>query len=486
MQNTETIKSGSHNDHARLSPSGSKTWTTCTQAPFFVEANQDILMKVYVGRVSRLAPYLKSIPQEELKTHEIEAMEIAEAVAAKRLKTEDFTPEQAKAIKRTESSKAAREGTRAHDFAAAILAGEKTLEDIPEDFRQPVGDYVARCLAKVPEGETPMIEVESLLFYDPKGTGTSDFAIVTDDLVIVRDLKYGQGILVNAADNTQTAIYALSLMEMFADLYSFHPATRVILDIDQPRHHEAADAKSWEITYADLQTFCRDIHYSAIQIQERRGLRFAPSEDACQWCDGKYAGCKAYEEWSSEGCDLPIMGFEDLVNLMPDLTKEEEKKPSGEKFDLMIGKMGLEPVSYEKRVSWYRHMDRIISFLKTNEEALELQLLGGAEIEGLGLVMGREGNRDWRNAEEAETFLKGQGLKMEERNTFKVISPSAAEKILKDKLKSVKRTATRFNELVTRSSARKVIALADDERPAVVSNIAAMPDIDDNNEVGFE
>jgi len=485
MSNTpDTIKSGSHNDHARLSPSGSKTWTTCTQAPFFVEANQDILMKVYVGRVNRLAPYLKSIPQEELKAHEIEAMEIAEAVADRRLRTEDFTPEQGKAIKRTESSKAAREGTRAHDFAAAILAGEKTVEGIPEAFRQPVGDYVERCLAKVPTGEKPMIEVESLLFYDPKGTGTSDFAIVTDDLVIVRDLKYGQGILVDAADNTQTAIYALSLMEMFADIYSFHPATKVILDIDQPRHHEAADAKSWEITYADLQTFCRDIHYSAIQIQERRGLRFAPSKDACQWCDGKYAGCKAYEDWSSEGSDLPDMNFDELVKLMPDLDRAESKKPADEKFELMLGKMGLEPVPHERRVSWYRNMDRIISFLKTNEEALELELLGGAEIEGLGLVMGREGNRAWANEEAADAYLK-QKLKMDERYTMKLKSPTQIEAILGDKLKAT-RTKNTFQALVTRSSPKRVIALADDKRAAVTSSIAAMPDIDADDELGFE
>lgn len=477
----DIIKSGSHNDHSRLAPSGSKTWTHCTQAPFFVEANQDILMKVYVGRVNRLAPYLKSIPQEELKPHEVLAMEIAEQVADGELSTKDFTPEQAKAIKRTESSRAAREGTRAHDFAAAILAGQKTLEDIPEEFRQPVGDYVARCLASVPEGVTPMIETEVSLFYDARSNGTADFAVVTDDLVIVRDLKYGQGHLVLAQENTQLAVYALSLMEEFSCLYGFHPATRVILDIDQPRHHEATDAKSWEITYADLQTFCREIHYAAIQIQERRGLKFNPSEDACQWCDGKYAGCKAYDEWSNAGCDLPNMDFDDLVKLMPDLDKKEAKKPAGEKFGLMLGKMGLEPVSHERRVAWFRNMDRIISFLKINEEALELELLGGAEIPGTQLVLGREGNRAWANEDAADAYLK-QKLKMEERYVMKLKSPTQIEAILGDKLKAT-RTKNTFQALVTRSSPKKVIALAGDSRPAIVSNIAAMPDLE---EPGFE
>lgn len=482
QNNTATIRSGSHNDHARLAPSGSKTWTSCTQAPFFVEANQDSLMKIYVGRVNRLAPYLKSIPSDEVKPHEIEAMQIAEDIGQGKLKVHNLTPHQRACIKKTESSKAAREGTRAHDFAAAILVGEKTIDDIPEEFRQPVGDYVSRCLALVPEGEKPMVEVSVSLFYDPSSSGTADFAIVTDDLVIVKDLKYGQGVLVSAVDNTQLAVYALSLMEEFAGLYAFHPATRVILDIDQPRHHEAADAKSWEITYGDLQTFCRDIHYAAIQIQECRGLKFNPSEDACRWCDGKFAGCKAHEEWSSQGNDLPIMGFDELVNLMPDLDKNESKKPAEEKFDIMLGKMGLEPVAHERRVSWYRNMDRIISFLETNKDALELELLGGAEIDGTKLVEGRSGNRAWVNEEAADAYLK-QKLKQEERYTRKLKSPSEIEKILGDKLKAT-RTKNLFQSLITRSSPKRVIALADDKRAAVGSAITAMPDIED--EPSFE
>lgn len=480
MENTEIVKSGSHNDHARLSPSGSKTWTSCTQSPFFIEANQDSLMRVYVGRVNRLAPYLRSIPQEELKAHELEAMQIAAEVEAGTLKTEDFTPHQARCIKKTESSKAAREGTRAHDFAAAILSGQKTVGDIPEEFREPVGDYVKRCLRTVPRATQPMIEVEIPLFYDPKSTGTADFAVVTDNLVVVRDLKFGQGVLVSAQGNTQLAVYGLSLMEMFADLYAFSPATKVILAIDQPRHHEAADTKPWELTYADLIDFCRDIQVAATRIHERQNLSFEPSEDACRWCDGKFAGCKAHEKWSSEGCDLPDMGFEELVNLLPDLTKEESKKPAAERFDVSIDKAGSGTISYEKRVTWYRNMDRIVDFLNTNKEALELELLGGAEIEGVGLRMGREGNRDWADESAADTFLTGQKITADDRYTRKLISPTQAEKLLKDKTLS-SRAQSRFATLVTRSAARKVIALADDKRPAIVADVATLPDLSEDD-----
>jgi hypothetical protein len=71
--------------------------------------------------------------------------------------------------------------------------------------------------------------------------------------------------------------------------------------------------------------------------------------------------------------------------------------------------------------------------------------------------------------------LHGQGLKMEDRYDFKLKSPATVEKLLKDKLKTVTRTANRFNELITRSPAKKKLAISDDKREAVSPLIAAMP-----------
>jgi hypothetical protein len=45
------------------------------------------------------------------------------------------------------------------------------------------------------------------------------------------------------------------------------------------------------------------------------------------------------------------------------------------------------------------------------------------------VVMGREGNREWASEEEAETFLKGQGLKIEDRCDIKLKGPAKIEKI---------------------------------------------------------
>jgi hypothetical protein len=50
--------------------------------------------------------------------------------------------------------------------------------------------------------------------------------------------------------------------------------------------------------------------------------------------------------------------------------------------------------------------------------------------------------------------------------------------LIKDKLKTVTRTKNRFNELITRSPAKKKLAIAEDTRDAVAPLIEAMPDED--------
>jgi hypothetical protein len=158
-----TGSSGSHNAHAKLSPSGSKTWTNCIAAPAMVYANSHL------------------IPEDT-------------------------------------SSEYSREGTAAHDFAADVLLNKITIDDVPEEvFRDPIKDYVDHCLALVPEGISYQVEVVAPLWYSPGSSGTSDFAVVTDDLVIVRDLKFGQGVLVHGHLNTQLAIYGYSLIRMMED-----------------------------------------------------------------------------------------------------------------------------------------------------------------------------------------------------------------------------------------------------------------------------
>jgi len=94
------------------------------------------------------------------------------------------------------------------------------------------------------------------------------------------------------------------------------------------------------------------------------------------------------------------------------------------------------------------------------------------------VVEGRPGNRDWSNEDDADKWLKNQGLKEADRYKFTLKSPTQIELLLKDKLAKVTRTKNRFDELVTRSTPKKTVAVASDKRPAVVADVNELPVLD--------
>lgn len=424
----EAGPSGSHNAHARLSPSAAKQWTSCTASISYIEAN-------------------------------------------------------AHRIPKDDSSEYSREGTAAHDHASEVLLGMKTIDDVPEDFRPYVGAYVDHCLALVPEGVAPQVETAVPLWYQEDQNGTVDFAIVTEERVTIRDYKHGAGVLVSAHHNPQLAIYAMSLIRMMQDVYEFTPDTLVDIGIFQPRHREADSAEPWIITIKELEEFCREIEYAVIQVQTGRGLKFAPSEGddgACRWCKAK-GFCEARHKYITEALVVPDSGVtrEQMISQMPDLTKEEKKLPPLDRVMARLDKMGIptDSITEHYLVGVFAAAKSVTSLISDVEEYLESRALAGDIPEGLKLVFGRAGNRAWVNEDAAETFLKNQGLKEKERFDFKLKSPTEIEKVLADKLKKTKATATRFNALISRSAPKKTLALASDKREACEPAIAAMPDM---------
>ncbi len=458
-----TATSGSHNTHARLSPSSSKQWTNCTASLAMIEANGHL------------------IPADT-------------------------------------SSIYSSEGTTAHDHAANVLLKKITIDEVPEDFRPYVSLYVDHCLALVPEGVSYQVEVQAPLFYQPSSTGTCDFAVITDGLVIIRDLKYGAGVLVSADENTQLAIYAMSLIRTVEDVYDFSNETLVNIGIFQPRHREAHDAVPWVITLKELTEFCDAIEkkamiafggVTAVQKKLQCGKRdhtaeeilacdtmsqFVPQDGddgSCRWCDCK-GWCQPRISFLTADVDLPRIAGADMLTLLPDLDKEELKAPVTERIEMVESEIVSDDVipefnttsravfrSKEYLVRLLAKKKAITRFLDDVEEYLEALAIAGEPVEGTKLVLGREGNRAWANEEQADVFLKGQGLKQEDRYDFKLKSPTAIEKVLKDKLEKSTRTKNRFAELITRSPAKPVLALADDKREAIAAPVNMLPDLSD-------
>ncbi len=513
MQIVDNITGSSH-QHARLSPSDSKRWTNCLASIAFQEANAHRVRKdsgsAYSDEGTEAHLWCAKVLLGECTIDEVP--ETGMLGSELRIHVADYVNHCNKQV--GEGAKLTSIQALSDDVDASALLG---VDPEPPDHAYFVEEQVA-------------------LFYQGEQTGTADFIGIVAKGGIVerfvsRDLKFGAGVLVTNDDNTQLAIYVYSAIKLLEGVYQFGPDTLIDLAVYQPRHREGAEQHPWVITLADLATFCQEIEYAAIRAREGAnrvkkwlfenrnpkgiawddfypshpemlqadvspeeileaapGLRFAPSEGdggACRWCKCK-AWCPKRLSAMCEDMDTPSMRAEDLLARMPDLEKSELKLPTEERVILTGERLGLPVLTDAYLVTLYRRAKGIKKFLDDVTEYLEARLLDGEEVPGVQLTMGREGNRAWANEAEADAWLKNQGLKQDDRYDYKLKSPTAIEKVLAPKLKTVTRTANRFAELVTRSSARKVIALADDERPAVVSNIAAMPDIDDSDEVGFE
>lgn len=215
------------------------------------------------------------------------------------------------------------EGDEAHLRAAEHLKGIKPLSD-PHD---PVWSYV-NCVTRAKEhGDILMVETKSPTFYDKTYEGTVDSALIKMDgtKLDIFDLKYGQGVDVDAYLNTQMAIYWRSIYDALTSLGLMEHMeldTPVNLTICQPRHWNAKKIDTWETKVGDLFEMTSIMGLQAEKIQQQRGLEFAPSEPTCQFCPAR-AVCVKRHEWELQ--NLPLLDGE-LSVMDSSLTAEIYKR----------------------------------------------------------------------------------------------------------------------------------------------------------------
>lgn len=169
------------------------------------------------------------------------------------------------------SSSYAEEGTLAHAYASQWLrhrwglgfddGDAETIRALAPTYNAPemsgyVTDYVdrvgmvftaARIRADRCGGvaETLVEERSDYGRWAPGGFGTADAVAMAGDTLDVCDLKYGQGVRVEAKRNPQLMLYGLGMLERFKD----KGIRRVRLHIIQPRLENYSD---WEVTASDL------------------------------------------------------------------------------------------------------------------------------------------------------------------------------------------------------------------------------------------
>jgi len=271
------------NDHALLSASGSKKWLTCTPSARLEETFPD------------------------------------------------------------ESSEYAKEGTLAHDCVEWAARFHYFKEPVPEHVNTPekrraagytdaMVEAAGIFLEKAREITDPMdakgvpytVLIEKKLDYSswaPDGFGTGDLVIVAGHCIWVRDFKYGQGVVVEADENSQMMLYGLGAYNELS--FSYDEITEVDLGIVQPR---LGHYPSWRTTLDNLLSWGASIKDKAEAAFWGEG-DFVPGSHCTEcFCRARFT-CKARAEANlamatEEFGDMPAsmtLTPEQIASLLPRL-----------------------------------------------------------------------------------------------------------------------------------------------------------------------
>jgi hypothetical protein len=338
----------------------------------------------------------------------------------------------------------AREGSAAHALAEMCLttgdnadifvgAAPEAYPDIPvtaemADAVQAYVDYV-RGLT----GERFIEQRVDFSPWVPEGFGTVDAIVIDGDTLIVIDLKYGQGVRVDAEDNPQAKLYALGAVNDYGFIY---PVANVRCVIVQPRLDHISE---WDITRKQLERWGEEIRPKAERALSENAP-FHPSEAACRFCRAK-ATCRALAE----------ANLKTAANDFATVEKPIEPK-------------AVDGLSPDEIAAILPQLDLITGWIKAVKEHAIGEIEHGRAIPGHKLVAGRS-LRQWDDAEAAEAALRAvKKLKVADIFTKKLISPSQAEKLLGKKHKLLA-------EHVVKPQGKPTLAPETDSRPALAPDV---------------
>jgi len=331
---------------------------------------------------------------------------------------------------------------------------EITVNDEMVEFLQPIIDEI------LDTGGQQFYETRVKLDrWLPKQFGTLDVGILLpqQNLIIIRDLKYGKGLPVRAEDNAQLKIYAAGFWETVAKAIwprGEKPTFRII--IDQPRNEGGGG--EFEITFRDLMDWMEEVADRGERTYERDAKR-TPGDKQCGYCKAAINGhCRAYDEWNLAKYGAKFKDYED--------DSPPPKLPDPMRMDPETRARILDQAPALKQWLNRLHADHINDCMRG--------LPGG----GKKAVQGRAGIRGWRDEEAAEDWLDdvlpaGASLWAPR----KLISPAAAEKLLGRKIyeteppprKRKPKKPPLICPIIVQKDGKPVLVPDTDPRPALAS-----------------
>jgi hypothetical protein len=347
-----------------------------------------------------------------------------------------------------QSSAYSAEGTLAHTLASEYLDGsgdnpflrvgevhevdgftftvDKVMAAYVMDYARLVREYAGDSLLLV-EQRVPIGQITG----EEGASGTSD-AIAVDianRVLFVIDLKYGMGVRVDAADNPQLMLYALGALEQCDQLGEFD---QVCMVIHQPRLNHVSE--HW-LPAGDLLGFGNEVAFAAEDTRQPDAT-LVPGEKQCRFCKAK-ATCPAL---AADVAEI-VSGSATLDDFItPDATMGDNY------LSVAMSKVDL-----------------VEHWCKAVRAEVERRLLAGQPVDGFKLVEGKRGNRKWVSDADAEALFKSFRLRQDEMYDYSLISPTKAEKLLKDTPKRWERAQA----LISRAEGKPSVAPATDKRPAL-------------------
>lgn len=376
------------------------------------------------------------------------------------------------------------EGSAAHDMAAQCLNGREPIEFLDRyiDYttKRIVGGHPHIERIPVTEEMVNSVEMYKELFLEETGYGfdpdvkvfiehrvtlnelapgfpkplfgTCDAGIyrrATRRLVVI-DFKYGQGVVVEAEDNSQGRYYALGLL--LDALMRSEEVAEVEIVICQPRTRDPIRREL--LTVEELMRWGDEILIPAAWRTLPEDAPRTPGEH-CRWC----RAVECPERRAQELAELR-MAFDDRFVPLPDARPPE-----------------LARLTPEEKARLLDVQDRVLAFFKNlREDAFRSLNEDPTSIPGWKIV-GRAGHRRWTNQTPEETALRlvfEHGVPEEKLWNRKIKSPAQMETVVKQMYAKrgrdpkAKASVIKMLDMVERPITGTTLARESDEREAVL------------------
>lgn len=313
------------------------------------------------------------------------------------------------------------------------------------DAVQIVCDYVAQLVALDPNARVLSEKKFSLGALNPKSPmfGTTDVVVILPRFatLVVIDLKYGRGVLVEVQDNPQTLYYALgALLDIELDASMRGTIRTVRTVIIQPRAaHQDGPVRTAEYPYLAVAEFAAELmDYAAATLKPDAPL--VPGSH-CRFC--KAAGaCPALKDRATA---LAQVEFDDLPADAP-------PKPETLPLDVLSDILDK--------------ADILEDWLTSCRAYVAAMLERGEDVPGWKLVAKRA-NRKWVADDLVLLWTREQGIDdAEVQAPIKLKSPAQLEKVLKPMKLAVP------EDLIEQKSSGSTLAPTNDKRPALALGAA--------------